>query len=63
MAPCTGRRIPIHYATRCSHGIKIFYSYSNFFFPLATLVGLQDLISPTRDRTWAPCNGSGESNH
>ena len=32
-APCTGRRIPIHYATRCSHGIKVFYSYSNFFFP------------------------------
>ena len=34
-----------------------------FFFLLATLHGLQDLISPTRDRTCAPCNGSGESNH
>ena len=32
-----------------------------YFFFLATLRGLQDLSSPTRDRTRAPCSGSAES--
>ena len=31
-----------------------------FFFFLAVLRGTQDLSSPTRDRTRAPCNGSTE---
>lgn len=32
-----------------------------FFFFLAALCGMQDLTSPTRDQTWAPCSGSTES--
>ena len=32
--------------------------YSFFFF--AILCGMQDLSSPTRDQTWAPCSGSME---
>ena len=37
---------------------KIFDSESKelFFFPM--LLGIQDLISPTRDQTYAPCSGS-----
>ena len=32
-----------------------------YFIFLAMLRGLQDLSSPTRDRTCAPCSGSSES--
>ena len=34
--------------------------FCSFFF-LATLCGMQDPSSPTRDRTHAPCRGSVES--
>ena len=34
---------------------------NDFFFPLATLGGMWDLSSLTRDQTGAPCSGSTES--
>ena len=39
----------------------IHVSLSISFFFLAVPLGLQDLSSPTRDRTPAPCSGSVES--
>ena len=39
----------------------LFYFILFYFIFLATLHGMQDLSSPTRDRTRIPCIGSAES--
>ena len=41
--------------------VQYYYYYYSLLFFLATPGGMQDLSSPTRDQTCAPCNGSMDS--
>ena len=53
-----GREADVNNTDLLHHDFVVFLF---FFFFLAVLRSLQDLSSPTRDRTHAPCSGSLES--
>ena len=37
---------------------KVFFCFVLFCFVFATLSGMQDLSSPTKDQMWAACSGN-----